>query len=66
VVWGALLSEAANAADRFQYPPGDFRWRLWLLIERVDEVFAAAQRAGMCQPSDCSFTKGPGTCQLIN
>jgi hypothetical protein len=45
------LSEAVNAADRFQYPPGDFRWRLWLLIERVDEVFAAAQKAGMCTPS---------------
>jgi hypothetical protein len=23
---------------------GDFRWRLWLLIDRIDEVFAAAQR----------------------
>jgi hypothetical protein len=38
-------------ANLYQYPPGDFRWRPWLLIERIDEVFAAAQRAGMCQPS---------------
>jgi hypothetical protein len=40
------MPAGTSAADRFQYPPGDFRWRLWLLIERVDEVFAAAQRAG--------------------
>jgi hypothetical protein len=40
------MPAGTNAADRFQYPPGDSRWRLWLLIERVDEVFAAAQRAG--------------------
>jgi hypothetical protein len=45
------MTEAANAADRFQYPPGDFRWRLWLLIEQIGEVFAAAQRSGMCTPS---------------
>jgi hypothetical protein len=45
------MTADTNAADLYQYPPGEFRWRLWLLIERIDEVFAAAQRAGMCYPS---------------
>jgi hypothetical protein len=47
------MTAATNAADRYQYPPGDFRWRLRLLIEQIGEAFAAAQRAGMCTPSLC-------------
>lgn len=46
-----MVTTTANAADLYQYPPSEFRWRLWLLIERIDEVFVAAQKAGMCQPS---------------
>jgi hypothetical protein len=40
------MTEAA-APDLFQYPPGDFRWRLWLLCERIDKVFTAGRAAGM-------------------
>jgi hypothetical protein len=34
-----------------QYLPANFHWRLWLLCERINEIFVAAQRAGMWQPS---------------
>jgi hypothetical protein len=34
-------------ANIYQYPPGDFRWRLWLLMERIDEVFIAGRAAGI-------------------
>jgi hypothetical protein len=37
--------------DWAQYPPGDFRWRLWLLIGRINEVFKAAQKARMWRMS---------------
>jgi hypothetical protein len=30
-----------------QYPPGEFRWPLWLLMERIDEVLAAVRAVGM-------------------
>jgi hypothetical protein len=35
------------AANLYQYPPGDFRWRVWLLCERVNPVFAAGRAAEM-------------------
>lgn len=32
--------------------PSDFRWRVWLLAERINETFMAArQKAYMSQPS---------------
>jgi hypothetical protein len=47
------MSEERTPAtiDRSQYPPGDFRFRLWLLIARINEVFVTAQKARMWRMS---------------
>jgi hypothetical protein len=46
------MSEAARIAhDLFQYPPGDFRWRLWMVCEQINEAFVAARKAGMWSAS---------------
>jgi hypothetical protein len=40
------MTAGTNVAVAAQYPP-EFRWRIWLLCERINEVIAAGRAAGM-------------------
>lgn len=45
------MSDAQKIGNLYLYPPSEFRWRLWLLIERISKIFVVAQKGGMCRPS---------------